>query len=87
MHYYESSDFWLPLPQQTDLPAYLALPSDHSISKHTLLSDHRFARQYNVISVFQASPWIRRLATTKYRIEFVILRTDLSPPVALHPTS
>jgi hypothetical protein len=86
MHYYEGSDFCLLLPQQADLPAYLALPSDHSISKHALSSDHRFIRHVNVVSVFQASPWIRRLATTKYRIEFVILRTDLSPPVAPHPT-
>jgi hypothetical protein len=34
-----------------------------------------------------ASPFPSRLATTTGRIEFVILRTSLSPPVALHPAS
>ncbi len=34
-----------------------------------------------------ASPFPSRLATTTGRIEFVILRTDRSPPVALHPAS
>jgi hypothetical protein len=34
-----------------------------------------------------ASPLPSRLATTKGRIEFVILRTGRSPPVALHPLS
>jgi len=34
-----------------------------------------------------ASPLPSRLATTTGRIEFVILRTSRSPPVALHPPS
>ena len=34
-----------------------------------------------------ASPLTSRLATTTGRIEFVILRTGRSPPVALHPAS
>ena len=38
-------------------------------------------------SVIWASPLGCRLATTAGRIEFVILRTSRSPPVALHPLS
>lgn len=38
-------------------------------------------------SVSWASPLPSRLATTTGRIEFVILRTSRSPPVALHPLS
>jgi hypothetical protein len=38
-------------------------------------------------SVTWASPFAGRLATTTGRIEFVILRTSRSPPVALHPLS
>ena len=38
-------------------------------------------------SVIWASPLPSRLATTAGRIEFVILRTSRSPPVALHPLS
>ena len=38
-------------------------------------------------SVTWASPFASRLATTTGRIEFVILRTSRSPPVALHPLS
>ena len=34
-----------------------------------------------------ASPYSSWLATTPGRIAFVILRTDVSPPVALHPAS
>ena len=37
--------------------------------------------------VIWASPLASRLATTTGRIEFVILRTSHSPPVALHPLS
>ena len=39
------------------------------------------------LGVVWASPLSRRLATTTGRIEFVILRTSGSPPVALHPLS
>jgi hypothetical protein len=35
----------------------------------------------------QASPFARRLAEASSRIEFVILRTGRSPPVAPHPAS
>ncbi len=42
-----------------------------------------------VASAFRVwtSPCIRRLVATYGRIEFVILRTACSPPVALHPAS
>ena len=39
------------------------------------------------LGVTWASPLSSRLATTTGRIEFVILRTDHSPPDALHPVS
>ena len=38
-------------------------------------------------SVIWASPLASRLATTRSRIRFVLLRTSRSPPVALHPAS
>jgi len=47
-------------------------------SSASLRRDHRVSR---------ASPLGSRLATTRGRIEFVILRTGRSPPVALHPLS
>jgi hypothetical protein len=37
--------------------------------------------------VIWASPLASRLAATAGRIEFVILRTGRSPPVASHPSS
>ena len=40
-----------------------------------------------IAGVSWASPWYGRLATTTGRIEFVILRTGLSPPDALHTPS
>jgi len=48
---------------------------------------YRFLRQYSVSDAFQASPSPSRLAATYRRIEFVILRTEGSLPVALHPAS
>ena len=47
----------------------------------------RFPRQLSASDVFQASPSPSQLADTPRRIEFVILRTDSSLPVALHPAS
>ena len=44
-------------------------------------------RPLSVCDVFQASPCNRTLAVTPCRIEFVIVRTASSPPVALHPAS
>jgi hypothetical protein len=48
---------------------------------------YRFNRQNNVTNDFQASSLTRRLAALPCRIGFVILRTTLSHPVALHPIS
>lgn len=48
---------------------------------------YRFNRQNNVTNDFQASSLTRRLAALPCRIGFVILRTALSLPVALHPIS
>ena len=48
---------------------------------------YRFNRQNNVTDDFQASSWNHRLAALPCRIGFVILRTALSLPVALHPIS
>jgi hypothetical protein len=75
-------------------------PSDRSASKHLLsslgfglvLSRELTARSADRIpcgdhGVIWASPLASRLATTTGRIEFVILRTSHSPPVALHPLS
>ena len=45
---------------------------------------YRFNRQNNVTDDFQASSLTRRLAALPCRIGFVILRTTLSLPVALH---
>jgi hypothetical protein len=84
-------------------PGLLALciePSDRSASNH-LMSPREFglvsvpeltAQSADRIpfedhSVTWASPLASRLATTPSRIEFVILRTSHSPPVALHPLS
>jgi hypothetical protein len=41
----------------------------------------------SVTSDFRTSPWYRRFIAALRRIEFVILRTDTSPPVAPHPAS
>ncbi len=74
-------------------------PSDRSASNHLLPSpdlDLVWTRSlpHGLPTVSLSGPWrqlgftIRwRLATTTSRIEFVILRTSLSPPVALHPLS
>jgi hypothetical protein len=48
---------------------------------------YRFNRQNNVTNDFQASSLTRRLTALPCRIGFVILRTTLSLPVALHPIS
>jgi hypothetical protein len=75
-------------------------PSDRSASNH-LMSPPEFglvsfpeltARSFHRIPfgdhvVTWASPSSSRLATTTGRIEFVILRTSRSTPVALHPLS
>jgi len=49
--------------------------------------DHRFRRHRSVTGAFQTSPSMCRLVETSRRIAFVILRTEVSLPVAPHPTS
>ena len=44
-------------------------------------------RLFSVSGEFQASPWNRWLAVTSRRIEFVILQTASSSPIALHLAS
>jgi len=72
-----------PLTYGAGLPVYLATSSRRSVSNHVgclaIASHHA-----SVTSGFRASPWNRRLAAATRRIEFVCLRTDTSPPVALH---
>ena len=72
-----------PLTDGPGLPAYYATPSCRSISNHVgcLVIAYHHA---SVTSVFRTSPWNRRLVAAPRRIEFVCLRTDTSPPVALH---
>jgi len=48
---------------------------------------HRFGRHSSVRGVFQTSPSLCRLVETSRRIAFVILRTEVSLPVASYPTS
>ncbi len=85
--YHEGSEFCKPSPQFADLPTYFVLPSCRLASNHVMSLDHRFDRHSSVINDFQASPFRRGLARTFRRIEFVILQTDSSPPVAPHPVS
>ena len=64
--------------------------------RHTFLSfhlqprglpSHRLPPRQRDQRVSGFALWGRRLAAALRRIEFVILRTDNSPPVALHPAS
>jgi hypothetical protein len=75
-----------PLTYGAALPAYCATPSRRSASNHVncrIIAYHHAS----VTRGFRTSPWHRRLAAALRRIEFVILRTNGSPPVALHPAS
>ena len=75
-------------------------PADRSASNHLLpppglglVSSRSLPRSRSTASlsgdhsVTWASPFPSKLAATTGRIEFVILRTSHSPPVALHPLS
>jgi len=75
-----------PLTYGAALPAYFATPSCRSISNHVNCLVIAF-HHASVTSDFRTSPWYRRLVAALRRIEFVILRTDTSPPVAPHPAS
>jgi len=74
------------LTYHAGLPVYLATPSCRSVSNHVgcLVIAYHHA---SVTSDFRTSPWNRKLVAAPRRIEFVCLRTDLSPPVAPHPAS
>ena len=69
------------------LPVYLAIPSRRSAPNHTMQSCRRFCRHFSASGLFRASPSPSRLAATPRRNRFVILRTNSSLPVALHPAS
>ena len=74
------------LTDRAGLPTYLATPSCRSVSNHVncrIIAYHHAS----VTRGFRTSPWNRRLAAVLRRIEFVCLRTNSSPPVALHPAS
>ncbi len=75
-----------PLTYGAGLPAYLATPSCRSVSNHV---DCRVIAYHHasVTRGFRTSPCMSRLVAVPRRIEFVILRTDSSPPVALHLAS
>ena len=81
------------LPPDRGLPASRHTSvSDHSASNHPTRPHHRFhtlplSSMGLPLTRVQASPLASRLAGTPGRIEFVILRTGLSPPVAPHPAS
>jgi hypothetical protein len=73
-----------PLTCGAGLPTYFATPSCRSVSNHgdcRVIAFHHAS----VTSEFRTSPCMSRLVAAPRRIEFVILRTDHSPPVALHP--
>ena len=74
------------LTHQAGLPAYLATPSCRSVSNHVDCLDIAY-HHASVPSEFRTSPWNRRLVAAPRRIEFVTLRTDTLPRVALHLAS
>ena len=79
---------------RTGLPDSRAWPLDPSVSTHLSVPDIAFPRypsahraSHSASEWVWASPLTCRLAEHSGRIEFVILRTGLSPPVAPHPAS
>ena len=74
------------LTYDAGLPTYLATSSCRSASNHVgcLVTAYHHA---SVTSDFRTSPCMSRLVAAPRRIEFVLLRTDSSPRVALHPAS
>src|SRR5215831_6132983 len=86
LRYYEDSD---------SCTAHLPCRSPRLL-RHTFLSfrlqprglpGHRCSHHASVSSDFRTSPCMSRLVAAPRRIEFVLLRTNSSPPVALHPAS
>jgi len=87
LRYYEGSDS-CPLHLEAGLPAYLTQTSQHSVSNHVYDPDVALhAIVSSASDGFQASPHLSKLAVICRRIEFALLRTASSRPVALHPTS
>ena len=75
-----------PLTHGPGLPTYFATPSCRSVSNHVdcrIIAFHHAS----VTREFRTSPCMSRLVAVPRRIEFVILRTDSSPQVALHLAS
>ena len=67
---------------------------DHSVVTHPVLLSHRFDTLPLSVTDFRPlpersgfRPSLAGSSPTRGRITFVILRTDRSPPVALHPAS
>ena len=87
VQYYEGSDSWNVSPHPPGLSTSCVRPSPRSTANHVMPPTHRFCRNRSVRSVFQTSPCMCRLVETSRRIAFVILRTEVSLPVASHPTS
>lgn len=90
-HYYAGSDFQpLCVPHGLDLPAFCALPSVPSASTHPTPED--IALSAVDVQRVRSTPLRRirlrsfasRLAPASGRIEFLIVRTSHSLPVALH---
>ena len=85
-HYYEGSDSCHSHLRDRS-PHLLQLTFRTFRSQPLGRPSYRFIRQHNVTDDFQASSTPSRLAALPCRIGFVILRTALSLPVALHPIS
>ena len=101
--YYGRSDFWTALHRRPDLPASRTRPSDHSVSNHrwspaVAFARYPSARQASRVPSSDRCPeddrcgsglrhWLAGSSGPRGRIEFVILRTDRSSPVALHLAS
>ncbi len=85
--YYEGSDSCAPSPRLAGLPAYLVHPSRRSASNHEGDSQVALAAMPALAMISRLRHFQCRLAITPRRIEFVILRTASSPPVAPHPAS
>jgi hypothetical protein len=75
------------LTYRAGLPAYCATPLLSFRLQPRGLPGHRFTHHASVPSDFRTSPSMSRLIAAPRRIEFVLLRTNSSPPVALHPAS
>jgi len=77
--------------EQVSLINAQSLP-DHSVSKHPTCHSRRFNTLPLSATItrsrrFRLRHWLAGSPSTSGRIEFVILRTDRSPPAAPHPAS